>query len=250
MKFQNAKTMPFALVSPYPIPVRDATPVITDVQGLPGPLSARDNGVLRTTGSYVMRNRVAPDVGDLEEVDIQAWDLRVDGIDPVADATFIEFQAAPAVAAVNYLFNGTSFDRQASAGAASLSADPVVGAMLVTQPGEWTEFDAPAVNVAATATRAAGSIGERHVLKSFHFGLAAGATASGLPIIVIRDGLSGVGAILWEGVLKVPIGEFVQITMSGLNIIGSLGTAMTIEFGGSGGVGTFARVNMSGITVG
>lgn len=237
------------LASPMPRDPNDDTPLLTDNIANLSPTSLLQNGVRRVAGSYLFKDRVDTP-GDLLAADVQAWDLRVDGIDPVADATFPEYQIAPPVAAINYLWNGTEFDRQTSAGAASLAADPVIGAMLVADPGEWTEFSDPALNTQATATRAAGAAGERHICKSISACLSAGATASGIIKIYLRDGATGVGPILWAGNLAVIAGFHGHMLLTDLNIKGSLATAMTLEFSAAGGATTQENVTLSGITVG
>lgn len=237
-----AGAMPFAAV--------EDDPILTQFEPQISVLSLLQNGVARVAGSYLFRNRVDAVIGTLDAADVQAWDLRVDGINPVADATFPEFQIAPPVAAVNYLWNGTTFDRQASAGAASVAADPVVGAMLVTEPGEWTENDGPAANTQSTATHAAGGAAERHICKSITATLIAGATASNAISVRLRDGITGVGTILWRATMTVPIGVGQSIVIPNINIIGSVATAMTLEFAGAAGVTTIENVAMSGITVG
>lgn len=249
-KSESGKVI-LGVARPMPLRPIDDDPVLTDTIGGMAPISLLQNGVIRVAGSYLFRNRVDAVIGELQASDVQAWDLRVDGIDPVADATFPEFQIAPPVAAVNYLFNGTTFDRQTSAGAGSLAADPTVGAMLVTGPGEWTEFAEPAVAVVATTTKAAGGATERHICKSIsgHCAAAAGAP-SGLVFLRLRDGAAGAGTILWSGVMDAVAGTTVMVNLSGLNILGSLATAMTLEFSAAPGAAAAQTVTLVGITVG
>lgn len=220
--------------------------------GVPAPISLKGNGVVRIIGSYVYRDRIDTP-GDTLVQDIMGWDLRNASFDPDGDSggagDFPELLFAPPVAACNFLFDGTSYTRQASAGAASVAADPTVGAMLVTAPGEWSEQNNPAANMQATTTHAAGAAGERHICKSIHGSLAAGATASAIVKLFLRDGLTGAGPVLWAGVLACPIGDSREITISGLNIVGSLATAMTLEFNLAPGATVFETISLTGYTV-
>jgi len=107
----------------------------------------------------------------------------------------------------------------------------------------FTINNAPAVNVRATATQAAGGAGRRHVATSISFAATAGAVAS--EQLVIRDGASGVGPIIYQM-------EFVA-GFDGLNVllflIGSSNTAMTIEFVANGGGGELQSVSLQGYTI-
>lgn len=219
-------------------------------EAIPGPCALFINGVARVAGSYGYRDRVDTP-GDTLYSDVMAFDLRVDGIDPDGDATFPELLFAPPVAAINYLFNGTSFDRQASAGAATLAAEPTVGAQLVTEPGEWTEIVEPALAAVASVTKAAGAAGVRHVCKGIYANCSAAAGAGG-PILFVRlrDGAAGAGTIIWTGTLTTAANTTAMINISGLNVIGSAATAMTLEFSAGPGAGGQQTVTLAGISVG
>lgn len=242
--------VPLGLASPMPLSPNNNDPILTDDTPNMSTIALLQNGVVRVAGSYLFRNRVDAPIGELDAGDVQAWDLRVDGIDPVADATFPEFQIAPPVAAVNYLFNGTTFDRQASAGAASIAADPVTGAMLVTQPGNWSENMAAAANAQATITRAAGAAGVRHVATSISWSLSSVGTASGTLAVNLRDGATGAGTILWAMTVQIPINFFANFSLGDLSIFGTAATAMTLEFNFAGGVATIESVAFTGYSVG
>lgn len=254
---KNASNRTIILGQASQKPETDDTNLTTGISdlfrfGVPGPLSLYGNGVLRVAGSYIYRDRIDTP-GDTLIADIMAWDLRNASFDPDGDGgpNFPELLFAPPVASIPFLWDGTSYTRQAVAGAASLAADPVVGALLVTEPGEWTEFLEPAVAVVATITRAAGGAAERHVCKgiSGHCAAASGAP-SGLVFLRLRDGAAGAGAILWSGVMDAVAGTTVMVNLSGLNILGSLATAMTLEFSAAPGAGAQQTVTLTGITVG
>src|SRR5690606_5736210 len=108
----------------------------------------------------------------------------------------------------------------------------------------FTINNAPAVNVRATATQAAAGAGRRNVAL-FVAASAAPPGAVGSERLVIRDGATGVGAIIYQL-------DFVA-GFSGLGfpvfLIGSANTAMTIEFVANGGGGEFQTVSLQGYTI-
>lgn len=125
--------------------------------------------------------------------------------------------------------------------AANLSAATEANALLVAEPGQWSITSFPATNTVASATKAAGGVGVRHVLQTLSFDLfdPDGATVTSGLRIVVRDGATGVGAILWNGFVSGgPTTVIDHKQLSGLNIIGSPNTAMTVEFVAAGGANT------------
>ena len=103
----------------------------------------------------------------------------------------------------------------------------------------------PAGGSTATATHAAvaattGQPAKAHVCQSIHCTLAdgTGTAAASAGSIVLRDGLTGAGAILWASGLSVPatVGQSAApVEISGLAIQGTPGNAMTLEFTAAGG---------------
>lgn len=147
-------------------------------------------------------------------------------------------------------FNGTNWDRNRSASAANVGNTDSLGAQITADPGEWSENHNAAANTQATVTRAAVA-GERHVCKSITATLAAdpgAAAGSAVVSVLLRDGAAGAGTVLWSGRLAAPIGESRDITIAGLNIVGSAGTEMTLEFAAAAGADTFEDVSMTGYT--
>ncbi|MGH7744387.1 MAG: hypothetical protein ACREQ5_06135 [Candidatus Dormibacteria bacterium] len=145
----------------------------------------------------------------------------------------------------NTLFNGVSWDRAFSASAANQAAQPKVGVAVVTGPGNWTLVNAPVAATQATATRAAGAAGVRHVLTSINASINATA-AQGQVSVVVRDGATGVGTIIWEDRLSAVIGTDSRVSLSGLNIVGSAATAMTVEFTAAPAATNFETVSATG----
>jgi hypothetical protein len=108
----------------------------------------------------------------------------------------------------------------------------------------------PAVNTAATATHAAVP-GKQHILNTIHCTFNAGAVAPGAVQVsmVIRDGASGTGPVIWSSqmALTAVAGQASPpIELGGLAIQGSPGNAMTIEFTAAGGANTFETVSGTG----
>ncbi len=153
-------------------------------------------------------------------------------------------------ASFKYTYDGTNFVRSLGASVATLATLSPTGAQLIAHPGEWSINLTPAANTQATVTRAL-SASQRHVCRSITatlIGLAASAEATVL--VNLRDGATGAGTILWSARLLVVGGSGSEtgITLTDLNIIGSAGTAMTLEFAAAGGANTFETVSLSGYT--
>lgn len=147
--------------------------------------------------------------------------------------------------ALQALNNGASLSRQQSASAANVAAQSGEGAALTTGPGEWQINQAPAAATQATATRAAGGAGVRNVLRSIT--VSVGCVALQAPLgVVVRDGASGAGTIIWRALLGGVAGEVDTITLTGLNIVGSDNTAMTVETLAAPAATNFATVHASG----
>lgn len=150
-------------------------------------------------------------------------------------------------------FNGTTYDRLRTASAANISATTQSQALLTSLQGDWSINHAPAANTTATITRAAGAAGVRHVCTSIHAKMIDVAAAGLGPLTVtLRDGATGAGTILWQtklfASLTAAIGKD-EITLTGLNIVGSAATAMTLEFTAGPGASNFELVDLAGHSV-
>lgn len=141
-------------------------------------------------------------------------------------------------------WNGAAFDRLRTLSAANLAAFAGVGGLVTAGPGEWALDSQPAAATQATVTRAAVAA-QRHVCRSISVSLAAVA-AQGIIRFNLRDGASGAGTVLWSTAMVVLAGDSKQVTISGLNIFGSVNTAMTLESSAAPAAGNFAQVSLSG----
>jgi hypothetical protein len=143
-----------------------------------------------------------------------------------------------------------------AAGNRSDALGDLAGRAMAIFPVTWTQVHTPAVNTQATTSKAAGAAGVRHVCNSISASLYSGSTAVTVPAapvtVILRDGATGAGTILWQQGISVPTtaGGSQVINISGLNIIGTAATAMTLEFSGAGGAGSFESVHPHGLRYG
>lgn len=125
-----------------------------------------------------------------------------------------------------------------------------IGETATIPPGEWSQGHAPAAATKATTSKAAGGAGVRHVLRSFEVIVSAlAAAAEAVLTYTVRDGATGTGTILRTGTILVKPGDMTGLAVSGLNLIGSANTAMTVEFTAAGAANTYESVGMSGYDV-
>jgi hypothetical protein len=146
------------------------------------------------------------------------------------------------------LFDGTNWDRWRMASSIDLAAVSGQGAGLVNGPGQRAAFQTPAAATQATCNFAA-IAGARNICKSITWAVEA-IIAQGDLTLVLRDGATGVGAILWAmRAGSYVIGTSGNYSISGLDIVGSVNTAMTLEFTAAPAAGNFESVAMTGIFV-
>ena len=117
-------------------------------------------------------------------------------------------------------------------------------------PSGWTAPNLPAVNTQATITQAARP-GYRHVATGIYAQLVAGTAAPAAVqlSVVLRDGATGTGAVLWAGVVALPAtagAAAPSVQIPDLYIKGTPGNAMTLEFSAAGGANTFESVTLTG----
>lgn len=117
----------------------------------------------------------------------------------------------------------------------------------VIQMAGWSSTNFPSTATQATVARNSNASG-RHVLTAFHVSFSTVATTSATLIRwVIRDGATGAGTILWQGTMNQGVANTNYAEgMTGLALIGSTNTAMTIEFTAAGTTGSQQAVNMQG----
>lgn len=117
----------------------------------------------------------------------------------------------------------------------------------------WSVVHTPAANNQATASKAAGSSSQRHVCTGFTWSLSSGAGAPTpeLITVAIRDGATGAGTIVWQQTVSLPAtaGSHAEFGQTGLWLVGTAATAMTIETDSSPGANVVASVSLSGVTI-
>lgn len=130
---------------------------------------------------------------------------------------------------------------------------PVSGGFEVTSPDEWAINDAPAAAVAASASRAP-VIGQSHHATAISFSVITTTTAptTATLTVTLRDGASGAGTVLMVWRVRVSAAmtdqNVAQVVLGGLNVVGSINTAMTLEFD-VGTLNTLEDVSLTGYTV-
>lgn len=184
---------------------------------------------------------------------LQGFDgTNYDRLRTLADSADDAASSAGLLGVVNrgQLYDGAAWDLQRAGSATNIAAQSGLGAALVAQVGEWSINHNPAANTQATITRAAGAAGVRHVCRSISCSLVALTAAAEAQVeIRLRDGATGAGTILWALPIMVIPGGQTGLTISGLNIVGSAATAMTLEFSAAGGASTTQGVSLTGFDV-
>jgi hypothetical protein len=178
------------------------------------------------------------------------WDLARGGADNADDVAAIA-AGLQLMLARNTLFDGTTWDRARAASAAALSGFTTAGAQLVSDPGNWSINHVPAAATQATISRAAGGAGVRHVCTSIGAVLIIPPAVNQPAIqLNLRDGATGAGTILWSQQFGIgaalAAGGQQQVNLSGLKIVGSANTAMTLEFTAAGAATTLQSVALTG----
>lgn len=116
----------------------------------------------------------------------------------------------------------------------------------VATAANWSITHLPATATKATISKAAGGTTVRHVCTAFIIGFCAVGTAQTLITASVRDGATGAGTVLWSAPIVAPINGCVNITQSGLNLVGTANTAMTIEFSAAGVTSSQETVSLQG----
>lgn len=112
---------------------------------------------------------------------------------------------------------------------------------------DFTLLATPAAATQATATKAAGTNGVRHVIDGIVASFATGATAQATAVkLLIRDGAAGAGQIIFAIQVILPANSVWTPSFDSLHIVGSPNTALTVEFDVAGAAGTFESFTATG----
>jgi hypothetical protein len=120
-------------------------------------------------------------------------------------------------------------------------------------PGKtWSEFNQPAVATQATASRAQAGAGIRNVCTALSFYVTTVSAPTAADVIFnLRDGASGAGTVLQSWIVRVPATASWNLTypaITGLWIVGTAATAMTLQTSAAPGANIRAGVNLHGTT--
>lgn len=113
---------------------------------------------------------------------------------------------------------------------------------------DWAASSSPAAGTMATANRGAVA-NVSHVLTSFSAMIYTNAAVAGAQQLCVRDGATGVGNIIWIGVMAVPgiADQIDQITINfPTGLIGTRGNALTVEFVQAPGATIAQVISMNG----
>jgi hypothetical protein len=116
-------------------------------------------------------------------------------------------------------------------------------AEIATEPGTKSVVNTSGAAGTATIGVAALATG-RHVCKGLSVSVAAGAAAQPAVRAVLRDGATGAGTIIWSKTLACAAGGFATVDLTGLSLVGSLNTAMTLEFAAAGAANSIEDVTL------
>jgi hypothetical protein len=98
----------------------------------------------------------------------------------------------------------------------------------------WTITNRSAAGSAATASQAApagaGTTKTNTIVRLRSLFATLQGVAAGTDQLVVRDGASGTGTIIWQGDLIVAVNGGAIVQMSDLDLRASLGNALTVEF--------------------
>jgi len=175
---------------------------------------------------------------------VQADRVRVTSADGSTDMPTMD-----AVARAGFVQASDGTNAFKSGNAANLAALASINSQLVTTPGQWGVTHAPAANTVATITKAAGAAGTRHVCTGVSVSIASdGAATPAAMTLNLRDGATGAGTILasWTLSLTATSGDCKVFGATGLNLVGTAATAMTLEFAAAPGANAYQAVNLFG----
>lgn len=109
----------------------------------------------------------------------------------------------------------------------------------------WTAKNTSAAAGQAIAVRAAGGAGVKHVCYGICATVAAGAAAQGPLTVQVLDGVTSI----FEGVVAAPANQSGQIALTGLFLVGTAATSMTLQFTASGAANSVQSCTIIGFDV-
>lgn len=111
-------------------------------------------------------------------------------------------------------------------------------------PTDWAVENNPAITTQASASKAAAPA-LKHICTGISWTLSA-VVAQALIQLILRDGATGAGNILWRKQAIIPAGGIWEGNISDLVLPGSINTAMTLEFSGAPAATNLESVALTG----
>lgn len=220
-----------------------AAPTRTEGNVNPLRVTLAGDAVVTLDGEAIVLGAGTANIGDVDVLTIAAGDNNIGNVDIVTISEVADGDLPTAVADAAAVRAWFSRHGEIHVRSGYQSAAGTV----------WELDEAPAANTQATETKAAGAAGVRHVATGIQCTLASNGTApTAIELnVVLRDGAAGVGTIIWEISLSIPntAGVVNGIALTGLWIVGTAATAMTLEFTAAGGAQTFEAVNIQGTSI-
>ncbi len=135
--------------------------------------------------------------------------------------------------------------------AANLATGATAGnGALMTRPADWAVNNVAGAAAQATISKAAGAAGVKHVCTSISGQISTVGTAQAAQLVFnLRDGATGAGTVLWSVGISLATNSTWGFYLSGLNIIGTAATAMTLETAAAPVAAAFASVALTGYDV-
>jgi hypothetical protein len=145
------------------------------------------------------------------------------------------------------VFDGTSFAKARNSAAANMGATTQPGALQAAPPGQWVAFHQPASGSQATATKAAGAAGVKHVLTFIRGRLTGVAAVLAKVTIELIEDVGGAGTQLWAETMVQPTNSFCDIIIGPINYIQpTAAKSLTIRFAAAGDANASQSVSMFG----
>ena len=132
--------------------------------------------------------------------------------------------------------------------AGSVALESADGALVAVAPGQWAVTNGAAVGAQSTISRAAVAA-VRHCCTGIAFCLSATTALAAISTATVnlRDGATGAGTVLWSWQVTLPAATLLPlfVQLAGLELVGSVNTAMTLEF--AAGIGNLmTSVSLAG----
>lgn len=115
-------------------------------------------------------------------------------------------------------------------------------------PDMWTTVHNPTTATQATCSKAAPVTTMVHVCTGIMASTSQAGTAQTPIHVYLRDSTTGAGNILWSAIVGSAVSGANAIALTGLNIPGVAGQALTLEFEGAGVAASQQSVTLMGYT--